>query len=520
MPTQQECVFICSEFLKQSEFCKNLLYRLLHSRLSALMTITVIPLGFMRVCSGSSETVAFAVVLVKMYALYSATGAIFLFLGGFISPYLMYLKCTGRLRTVLTISEALSLLSIGGFYIFCSIMLNNWKTRQTNADIHAVMKNNLMVTNRSDLEQFSSISAPYYLHPSEIDTDVYYSSDSDETTQVPDYEELTTVQNINKSTSTDEFLLSYQLLLKNLLNPSTNKSTSGESMRKGRGEPSEQKPAFNMEEMLLQHAMLVYSFVHGLMSLINSTIECKFKPANALKIEVRPKPHDAPSENTEKPITKTPQRTKTKIYVAILVSWLIPVLSTSSIYLVVDFDATPTTKPYFNYTQAKSVLKPLNASLNGEEVNLVVKKIYDIIKTVNDGDIPSEKPPALNDIIKHLNRQPKTTSTRQNTLKPFKTHTFLVFIVLYFVVVFYVTVELAQSKVKDTKWYITCVWVSSLNWLPSILDTFWRIFLDDHLQPSTTTHLFLTLGNANKMFWNVFNLLKIKNVSKINDSSN
>lgn len=439
-----------------------------------------------------------------MYALYFATGAILLLLGCLIAPYLIYLKCTGRIRTILTISEAFSLISIGAFYFFCAVTLSNLNLKRINDD---VVKNNPLAINRSDSEQFFNISTFYHLHSFEVDTNVYYFGDSEETTQEPDYEELTTIPSNNK-TMNNEFLLSYQLLLKQLMNSSKNNNESGENKRKSRENVSEEF----MEEILLRHAILVYSFVHGLMSLINSTTECKLKQTNTLKIKVHPNTPEKQSKSNKNKITKTTDGHKTKIYFTILVTWLIPILSTSSMYLVVDFNTTPTAQPYFNYTQVKSILKPLNTSSNEEDVNLVVEKVYDIVKNVSE--LLYKKPPAPQDAPKHLQRQPKISHMNQS--KPFKIHTFLVFIVTYFVVVLYASVQLMPTNMKDTKRHKTCVWATSLNWLPSILDAFMRFYMGE-LKPSLATDLFLTLGNANKMFWNVYDLLKIKSVSKIND---
>lgn len=316
-----------------------------------------------------------------------------------------------------------------------------------------------------------------------------------------------------------------------------------------------------LHENTLEHLLLVYSFVSGIMALINATYDCKHlqdnsengdvndseKDKDGIRINVKPKESESfdrrvemfedsdeishttgtSKDDTDNAIRKSSKaelkngniRSGTRfVILLILLSWSLPALIASSICMFTNcvIDKTHNFNEHFS-----DILKPLNVSnTNMTHVNNVIAKIYNIMNNASrTNDIQQNNySPMMNEIVTNLNnnnnnkRYSKMINVHMHDIN-FKMHTFIVFIIMNFVTISYVNYECAKMrKCIYSKKLKLFIYLFVINWSPAVFDTFTRVYIYD-TKPQLLSNILLAIGNGQKL---LSNFIKLKDINKTN----
>lgn len=216
--------------------------------------------------------------------------------------YMLYgIKANGpKESTILSISDAFITITIGVFYLYCSLILAQNVKLPPNLHIDAAEETVLNTTNNNISEDMFDIYVTNIQSESatEVMNEERYTTEEIESIT----EELATVSEIkqNEKQSNNEFLKNYNNFLNNIIkqahgetangyiNQTTKKNThktiqnvsaifnnKNKTNRKGRTNDLNSSENQCLYKIFLQHSMLIYSFVYNIFFLINAGMECK-----------------------------------------------------------------------------------------------------------------------------------------------------------------------------------------------------------------------------------------------------
>lgn len=305
--------------------------------------------------------------------------------------------------------------------------------------------------------------------------------------------------------------------LKNLTNPTRVPRNLSDPTR---------TPGCNYHQNLLEHAMLIYSFVHGIMSLLNATYDCKSrqKRVGAIRINVQTREKDPNTEEEPETVSKPEQMPQIKkrdkyLYILIAFTWVLPVLASSTVCLICDCSSLENFNNETNRPGFVELLKAINVSTpNKTEVSKIVENVFRIVhEAAEDDRSQNNYSPSMLDIVKNLNSK-RTSRNLRNFAGDInvKVHTFLVFILAFFAVILYASLEYAKmTKCLDSKKLRLFISSFVLNWTPAALETFHRIYIANDGQPQLISNVLLALGNAQKM---LLNFVKLRDMNKTSNA--
>ncbi|CAH0558219.1 unnamed protein product [Brassicogethes aeneus] len=458
-----------------------------------------------------------------MFQTYALIG-FFLTLVGFTSLtyFVKFIKTTKKKDkfTIWCIFESVVVIFIGIFYIYAAIIL-----AKNNDNVEVAPDLNFTSNGLEDL------AANVPSNEENITEDIY-----SEVTEINQNEEITpelvteeyTTISINTK---DYFLEKYQNMFRDIIRNKLKNSTSHNhtifynnkqyrSLQFAKN-PKQLHWDFRKleetvkldrcyEEFFIQNALLVYSFLHCLLTLCTVTRNCKkceetektqqnqetlenstldsnnettspVGPFFGEKIEdqkaVLPnlalfqvKSANQSTSGSQKGLIPTNEKSeKCKLSAQILITTLIPILAVIVLYFIMKSEQehniiinnTTSSFEFSNITSDPNIMdiihNPMNITTNEkrDQVNLVIRSVYDIVNKISENNNErSSLSPKMFNIINFLNTNSRETSsnnsTKENCFKgqiPSKIYYFLVFIVIYVVVIFYA--KLSQVYVNS-----------------------------------------------------------------------
>lgn len=269
-------------------------------------------------------------------------------------------------------------------------------------------------------------------------------------------------------------------------------------------------------DVFLQYAMLTYSFVHGLVTLINTAMDC----------EGTDKTSEFQEESTSDQTNTKNKRCKAsiKLIVAITLLWVLPTISIMLLYFIIPDSGTRLDNTGVQEYISEVIQNPLNISTatNKEQVNVILKNIYKIVDETKSGIKPISAKLALN--------TSDTGPTSYQAPTKLKIYIFVVFIVGLFVTIFYS--QYAYNKLHKTEDNVKLKNLKleligfNVLWVPSLLETFARIYILNN-SPGHTTEMLVSLSNSINVLTNIANMIVAKkltnkqnNVIPIRDEKN
>lgn len=238
-----------------------------------------------------------------MYQTYAAIGAILSFTALiFVYYFIRLLTVNKDILSINSLSDALATVFIGFFYVYSAIILS---TPEVLKDEKFNFTNNIddIVTNNQEMPEldFTNMNTGQLIPATE------------ESMKELSNKTTVTVESIKNITETspsaaqidkrDEFLAKYQTFLKEVLkNKLTNHSLhwNNATFLSALSEMKPSKPKSKREldvtnkieenencfERFYENALLIYSFIHCLISLFNTTLQCKKCPTDVSKPEI------------------------------------------------------------------------------------------------------------------------------------------------------------------------------------------------------------------------------------------
>lgn len=518
-----------------------------------------------------------------MYEIYLSSGVTILLIGLLSTIYFSYvLKSYKAQNNLYALSEAFATITVGIFYIYSSIVLH--QLSGVSGSFNFTLPEDSYIVNTSELQAIlnqsalntnvvSIIDKPIVEELTSVTEEIFYLVDDASTKSyvtTEENEKFTDIKPISmqkNSSKVDMFLKNYQNMFKNLLHKNKNKSNQSNSFQKetvlnvrherqstetsNMTECTENCKCPTTKEIILQHTMLVYAFVQGITSLINSVWSSKSInaaektetndsntetnneiPQNKSKIQklfvnVRDeakKDDEITTQNTENKLQGDMISYKLRYLTSgfiLFVTFILPLAATLPLnYIMEDANQNlPTTKEDKNFNlqlliqhnrNSSFVNKPLHLVTNHTEVNKVIENVYDIVSRANnDKRTVSANTPTIFEIVNYFNSKikPKNCFSFNDNVK---IHTFILFLLGYFLVILYAKFEQTnlkndeklQNKVKtNLNYYIL---MHSAVWFPSIIEIFLRTYMNQENNPNVTSAILLTIGNLQKIFSNVF----------------
>lgn len=549
-----------------------------------------------------------------MFQTYAVIGSGLSILGITFTYYFIRFIQTHKAETfsIMSLSESLITVCIGVFYIYSSVILSSNADNKSmfnftnNIDdivslnteglIHSVYEQS---TTNSYLNEDTNIYIPALeeSYPTEREQSGYISKEElsesvdVEIENLNDTTETTTnVQSTSESNKKDDFLISYQHYIKDLIaqklsNLSYQNRTVFYNNKEYKSVKTRTKRAIDLEKMeipddkcfletFISNALFLYSILHCSLTLINNTLLCKMDEDSENKKENENSSNDSSSEkndnsapvgplfNDSEVSTETIKELfkarsvcslqnvitdgkkgnkKFKLITYIFLIWLLPIISVVIFYNIlrsqnagVEHATNYLNTLNLNSTQASPALvniiqNPTNVTMlkDSVEVNNILKNVYNIVNEAQlQQNTITRKPhyttSMLMDIIHFLNHRDRNSKDyKENcSIQAMSSKIyFFVFIVIYILVVLYAKVKqtaMTSQHGKEKEKLNTCILAFSFMWLPSVLELFFRIFLTQ-TKPNILTDVFLTLGNANRLFTMTADYTKSKKV--INKSS-
>lgn len=337
-----------------------------------------------------------------MYEIYVATGAIFVLIGLLTAVYVFFVVKIDRklINTFATITT-------GIIYIYFATLLQE---NGTPALLHINLAEDTILLNTSN---------------NRITEDLF-------TTTTPH--------------SNAEFLKNYQEFMNNAL--VKNQQKIGRAVDFFGGNEC-------LQEIFLQHALMIYAFVESVLFALNNCKCCK----------------------------------NSVLYAVLLV--VLPVLFTLVLYYVVFANhVVATTK----WTQQIN----LTTTTNNTEINNVVNNIYKIINNTKTTELPI-----------YNNKQTLFENNCIYTTTSFKIYVFVLVILGYITTIFYLkTIQL--SGYNNNK-HVLYVFLAA--WLPGVVELFTRTFLTEQM-PTSVSNTLVSLGSGNLLLFNIQDALAIRKHNK------
>lgn len=359
----------------------------------------------------------------KMYEIYVATGGIFVIIGLLTTSYLFCVAkvACGNRKHLLTAANTLATISTGIVYIYFATLLQEDDTAPL---IHVSVPEDTILNTTNN-----RITADLF----ELNNNVA---------------EATTTTEANNG----EFLKNYQQLLNSVLKH----HRTGKAATVTNNEEC-------LQQIFVQHAMMIYAFVQNVLFLINNCKGCKGTMYAAA-------------------------------YLILLL--LLPVLCTVALYYAVF-----ATNNLDDKTTWANELQQINITTtpNSSEINSVVNNIYKIVNSTKTTTLPHN--------VQFYNNKQTFDNRCNYTTTPFKIYVFLLVILGYITTIFYLkTNELTSGNNLNSNKRLLYLFLAT--WLPGIADLFTRTFLTEEM-PSTLSNVFATLGSANILLINIQDALAI-----------
>lgn len=341
-----------------------------------------------------------------MYEIYVATGAIFVLIGLLIAVYVFFVVKIDR-KNASSAINTIATITTGIIYIYFATLLH--ETNQT----------------------------PSLLHINHAEDDTILNTTNNRITE--DLFEITTTPNSNN----EEFFKHYQQFMNSVLKNQIRIARAVDFFGANEAEC--------LQEIFLQHAMMIYAFVESVLFVINN---CSKRCKNSV------------------------------LYAFLLV--VLPVLFTVILYYAVFANHVETTQ---TWTQQQINV----TTTNNPEINNVINNVYKIINNTNTTtNFPTTIPTTL---------QEKSCNY---TTTPFKIYVFLLVILGYITTIFYLkTIELSGYNNKHVLYGFLAAW------LPAVVELFTRTFLTEDM-PTYVSNAVASVGGGNLLLFNILDALAIR----------
>lgn len=497
-----------------------------------------------------------------MFITYILIGCLLLIVGIICGAYFVnfiYKEKFNRI-TINSLLDSFVTIFIGICYLYCAYILseNELFTKPTlnfnnsnNIDDVAIMLNNSFDDNSND-NNFSYTTG-----------------------------QINSEESMEKIDENEEFLRNYQKFFENIIKQKMNNSSSynktifyNNKQYKSLNPRRKRELNNNFDDFIttkcftksfIENAIILYSYLHCLMSLINTTILCKncdneeIEEDNESKGETRVQPifvESSSSSLNDEPILElfkakstckshTEENTSPGKIVRDKSSWfttfniiftiLFPIIAILILYILmqspikqqqnIPIREIPVNEMNFNNTRADLSLlnliqSPPNVNLaeNHEDVAKIVENIYDIVNKAGESSQQQKTAPIMYDIINYLNnRQPK--EVEEDCLKlevSTKCYYFVVNVLVYFLTVFYAKAAQITLKMENNSKAIhlnKCIMSMAILWFPSVMEIYYRTNLKQ-IDTNIVTDICLALGNSNKIVTLIRNYLQSKKLIK------
>lgn len=520
-----------------------------------------------------------------MYEIYLISGITILLIGLLTMIYFGYcIKRYNISENLFGLSESIATLSVGIFYIYCTYVL--YKLNRPTGNFNFTLPEETFTLNVSEFNldtkntvtTFNPLATLFTTEKEifhfvgdyipDLNTENIYATEIENTESNEMILPSTTEEILNEekhSSKIEAFLKNYQNMFKNAVKKKNyTERTSSETQHENtnnrykrevlNNEKNHTCPTSN--EIFLEHAMLVYAFVQGVTSLINTTWNSKIingkekngnhkqnkneeknaetKRKEDLFIKVESLQENKQDENeieesdVKKKTDKLPDKFNITSVLILFIMWAIPLATTLSLNFLMEENPVNSSavKNQFDLPKLSESIKnpysnkPLNIVTpnNQTEVKKVIENVYRIISNYNKAD-SSEKSanePTIYDLINYFNKKIKSPETCYKYNRDVKIHSFILFLLGYFIVILYAKYQQMKiknetkltKKVKSNLNY--CIFLYGLLWFPSVIEVFTRTYIDEEGNPNDLTAIFLTVGNLQKIFVNFINVRNVR----------
>ncbi|XP_076253855.1 uncharacterized protein LOC143192391 [Rhynchophorus ferrugineus] len=316
------------------------------------------------------------------------------------------------------------------------------------------------------------------------------------------------------------FLQRYNELVQMSINNKTKNISKEISQRRSRRLTSE-KQTLTMEEqncfmkIFLYQALLVYSFISCIVSLIYVCQTCKTDLASSIPELSVKQTGVAKGLTTKSKQTTLYNCVATIVLPQIFVSILYGIMNTSDYQPEITLNNFNPDMFNFNVTRPDNLINDVLEQSNGthhNETQLILHRIYGIIdkfkQNKNDHDLAKAHYFLMKHFVDKAVRRSSVTCFKDNPyLKCFH---LIVFVFLFFLVVYYS--KLKQIRASDNPDLNKCILAFVCFWIPCVLDILVKMFLMER-EADVTSKILLMLGTMNRLFFNFRDVANCKRIS-------